>query len=117
MSTDKKDAPVDSAVVRATTQVVKAGNDKDEKPDAPQRSSAELSAAISKNRENLASTLDAIEYKLNVPRQAKELTATVSNKIRVLRDENPAALAAGVVGVAAAVGGAVFLAVRAISRR
>ena len=117
MSTDKKDAPVNSAVVRATTQVVKAGSDKNDKPDAPQRSSAELSAAIVKNRENLASTLDAIEYKLNVPRQAKELTATVSNKVRVLRDENPAALAAGIAGVAIAVGGAVFATVRAISRR
>jgi hypothetical protein len=52
-----------------------------------------------------------------VPKQAKIIAADVSNKIRVLRDENPAALAAGVGGIAIAVGGAVFLAVRLITRR
>ncbi|KQR23724.1 hypothetical protein ASF79_00175 [Agreia sp. Leaf335] len=114
---DKKDAPVDGAAVRATTQMAKTALQGDGKPDAPQRSSAELAADIVKNREALASTLDAIEYKLNVPKQAKLAAADISNKIRVLRDENPVALAAGIGGIAVAVGGAVFLAVRLISRR
>ena len=114
---DKQDAPVDGAAVRATTQMAKTALQGDGKPDAPQRSSAELAADIVKNREALASTLDAIEYKLNVPKQAKLAAADISNKIRVLRDENPVALAAGIGGIAVAVGGAVFLAVRLISRR
>ena len=114
---DKKDAPVDGAAVRATTQMAKTALQGDGKPDAPQRSSSELAADIVKNREALASTLDAIEYKLNVPKQAKLAAADISNKIRVLRDENPVALAAGIGGIAVAVGGAVFLAVRLISRR
>ena len=114
---DKKDAPVDGVAVRATTQMAKTALQGDGKPDAPQRSSAELAADIVKNREALASTLDAIEYKLNVPKQAKLAAADISNKIRVLRDENPVALAAGIGGIAVAVGGAVFLAVRLISRR
>ena len=114
---DKKDAPVDGAAVRATTQMAKTALQGDGKPDAPQRGSAELAADIVKNREALASTLDAIEYKLNVPKQAKLAAADISNKIRVLRDETPVALAAGIGGIAVAVGGAVFLAVRLISRR
>ena len=117
MSTDKKDAPVDGAAVRATTQLAKTALQADDKPEATQRSSAELAADIVKNREALTSTLDAIEYKLNVPKQAKLAAADISNKIRVLRDENPVALAAGAVAAAAAVGGAVFLAVRLITKR
>jgi hypothetical protein len=117
MSDNNKEAPIDGAAVRATTQMAKTALQGDGKPDAPQRSQAELSADIVKNREALAATLDAIEYKLNVPKQAKIIAADVSNKIRVLRDENPVALAAGVGGLAVAVGGAVFLAVRLITRR
>ena len=117
MSTEKKEAPIDGAVVRASTQVAKSSADRNDKPEPPKRSSAELSADIVKNREALAATLDAIEYKLNVPKQAKLAAADISNKIRVLRDENPVALAAGVGGLAVAVGGAVFLAVRLLARR
>ena len=117
MSTDKKEAPVDGAAVRATTQLAKNALQSDDKPEPPKRSSAELSADIVKNRDALAATLDAIEYKLNVPKQAKLAAADISNKIRVLRDENPVALAAGVGGLAVAVGGAVFLAVRLLARR
>jgi hypothetical protein len=117
MSTDKKDAPVDGAAVRATTQLAKTAMQGDDKPEAPKRSSEELSADIVKNREALAATLDAIEYKLNVPKQARLAAADISNKIRVLRDENPAALAAGIGGLAIAAGGAVFLVVRLITRR
>jgi hypothetical protein len=117
MSTDKNDAPLDAAAVRATTQLAKNAIQSDDKPEAPKRSAAELSADIIKNREALAATLDAIEYKLNVPKQARLAAADLSNKIRVLRDENPVALAAGIGGLAVAVGGAVFVAVRLIARR
>jgi hypothetical protein len=118
MSTDRKDAPLDAAAVRATTTMAKTAlQGDDSKPEAPKRSSAQLAADIVKNREAIAANLDAIEYKLNVPKQARLLAADVSNKIRVLRDENPVALAAGVGGLAVAVGGAVFLAVRLIIRR
>ena len=80
-------------------------------------STGELRAEAARARAELAGTLDAIEYKLNVPKQAKLAAADISNKIRVLRDENPVALAAGVGGLAVAVGGAVFLAVRLLARR
>lgn len=58
-------------------------------------------------REELSAALDAIEDKLNVPKQAK---ATYER----LREQNPGALVAGAVGVAAAVGLGVFAVVRAL---
>ena len=117
MSNDNKDAPVDAAAVRATVAVAKTAADKNPKPEEPKRTSAALKADIVKNREAVAANLDALEYKLNVPKQARLAAAEVTNRLRVLRDENPVALAAGAVAAAAAVGGAVFLAVRLITKR
>jgi hypothetical protein len=81
------------------------------------RSKAELARDIERNRDELAATLDAIEYKLNLSRQAKAAAARAGDRIRLLRDENPTVLAAGAVAVAAAVGGLVWLGVRAMLNR
>lgn len=52
-------------------------------------------------REELTATIDAIQDKLNVPK-----------RLRTAAEENPVALIAGAVGVAAAIGGIVWLIVR-----
>ncbi|GAB2528005.1 DUF3618 domain-containing protein [Paramicrobacterium agarici] len=68
---------------------------------------AEKLPTTAEARADLAATLDAIEDKLNVPKQAK---ATYER----LREQNPAALVAGAAGVATAVGLGVWAVVRAV---
>jgi hypothetical protein len=57
-------------------------------------------------RAQLAETVDAIEYKLNVPKRLAE-------RFQRLRRNNPLALVGIAVGVAAAIGGVVWMAIRA----
>ena len=64
---------------------------------------------VDRARADLAATVDAITYKLNVPQRTAE-------RVRRLRDENPLALLGIAVGVAVAVGGAVW-GIVAASRR
>ncbi|MGN6428816.1 MAG: DUF3618 domain-containing protein [Leifsonia sp.] len=64
---------------------------------------------VERARAELAATLDAIEYKLNVPKRTAE-------RIQALRRDNPVALAGIAVGVALAVGGAVWGIVSLIRR-
>lgn len=64
----------------------------------------QLRADIVRARTELAATLDAIEYKVNVPRKVRTVQRTLTRKIRVVRRQNPSALIAGAVGAAAAVG-------------
>jgi phosphoribosylcarboxyaminoimidazole (NCAIR) mutase len=64
----------------------------------------QLKADIERARSELAATLDAIEYKVNVPRKVKTAQRTLERKIQVVRRQNPSALIAGAVGAAAAVG-------------
>jgi hypothetical protein len=56
---------------------------------------------VERARAALAATLDAIEYKLNLPKRGAE-------RLRALRDENPLGLAAIAAGVAVAVAGAAW---------
>lgn len=58
-------------------------------------------------RADLTATLDAIEDKLNVPKQAKA-------KFELLREQNPNALLVGAAGVATALGLGAWAVVRAI---
>ncbi|MET0975727.1 MAG: hypothetical protein ABWX82_08655 [Leifsonia sp.] len=67
-------------------------------------------------RAELVSTLNAIEDKLNVPRKIKRTTDHWGHRLRVLRAENPAALAGIAVGVAVVLGGAVWGIVKVVSR-
>ncbi len=64
---------------------------------------------VDRARAEVADTLAAIEYKLNVPKRTLE-------RVNRLRAENPLVLVGAAVGVAAAIGGVVWLAVRAAQR-
>lgn len=64
---------------------------------------------VQRARNELAATLGAIEYKLNVPKRTAE-------RVERLRKDNPLALIGIAVAAAAAVGGAVWLVVRSITK-
>ena len=64
---------------------------------------------VDRARAELAATIDAIEYKLNVPKRSAE-------RIQRLRKENPAALAGIAAGAAVAVAGIVWGVVRLVRR-
>jgi hypothetical protein len=64
---------------------------------------------VDRARAELAATMDAIEYKLNVPKRTAE-------RVQRLRAENPVALAGIAAGAVAAVAGAVWGVVRLIRR-
>lgn len=64
----------------------------------------QLKADIERARQELAATLDAIEFKINVPRKVKNAQRTLQRKFRVVGRQNPSALIAGAAGVAAAIG-------------
>jgi hypothetical protein len=82
----------------------------------PKRSRAELQADAERARAELAATLDAIEDKLNVPKQFGLATRRTSTRLRRLATENPLALGAIALGVAAAVGAGVFAVIRAVQK-
>lgn len=84
---------------------------------APQRSKAELNADIEKTRADLRATLDAIEFKLNVPKQARHAAHRVKSRIANFRDRNPIGFAVGVAGAVAAVGVAAVLGFRSASTK
>lgn len=87
----------------------------DTQPD--NRSTAELRADAERARAALAGTLDAIEYKLNVPKQVKINTRRVTLGLHRLGDENPAALAGIALAAAATVGTCVWWGLRAVLDR
>lgn len=68
----------------------------------------ELRVEVTRARNELASTLNAIEDRLNVPRKVRERTDRWGRELRRLRTENPVALAGVAVGVAVVIGGAVW---------
>ncbi|PPI26426.1 DUF3618 domain-containing protein [Rathayibacter sp. AY1B5] len=72
--------------------------------DPAQLEPGQLRADIERARSELAATLDAIEYKVNVPRKVRTAQRTIERKLQVVRRRNPSALIAGAVGAAAAVG-------------
>lgn len=77
----------------------------------------ELRAEASRARAELAGTLDAIEYKLNLPKQVRLTTRRLTLGLRKLGDEHPAALVGIALGAATAAGAAVWLGVRALLNR
>jgi len=64
---------------------------------------------VQRARNELAATLDAIEYKLNVPKRTAE-------RVERLRTDNPLALIGIAVAAAASVAGVVWLIVRSVSK-
>jgi hypothetical protein len=81
------------------------------------RSTTELRAEADRARAALAGTLDAIEYKLNVPKQVKINTRRVTLGLHKLGDENPAALAGIALTAATAVGACVWWGLKTILDR
>jgi hypothetical protein len=67
-------------------------------------------------RAELKATLAAIEIKANLPKRVGHETDKLVAKAREFRRVNPVGAAAAVIGVAATVGGLVWLAVRAYTR-
>lgn len=67
-------------------------------------------------RAELKAALAAIEIKGNIPRRIEKASTRGIARARVFADRNPIGAAAAVVGVAAAVGGLVWVIARAISR-
>jgi hypothetical protein len=76
----------------------------------------ELRARADLARQELASTLDAIEYKLNVPRQVRATRRRVTGTLRGLGEDNPFALVGVAIGAAVVAGAAVWAGVRAVQR-
>ncbi|PWC05729.1 DUF3618 domain-containing protein [Agromyces badenianii] len=64
-------------------------------------------------RAEFAETLNALEDKLNVPKQVGRRAARAKVKLRRFADEQPAVAFAAAVGLVAAVGATVWLVVRA----
>lgn len=85
-------------------------------PPKPKKSRAELKADAANARAQLAATLDAIEDKLNVPKQIGLAAERTGDRVRTLAADNPLALAGIALGVAAAVGLGVWAIVRAVSK-
>ena len=80
-----------------------------------QRNLTRLEAKVNSERARaqFAGTLDALEDKLNVPKQVKRRTAEAKVRFRRLADEQPVAAAGVAVAVVAVVGLTVGLVVRA----
>jgi len=74
---------------------------------------SELRAEAARARAQLASTLDAIELKLNVPKQVRIAKRRFHVALLRLGDDNPAALAGIALGAAVSVGTVVWLGARA----
>ncbi|MFB2579983.1 DUF3618 domain-containing protein [Herbiconiux sp. P15] len=81
------------------------------------RSSADLHADIEKTRADLRATLDAIEFKLNVPKQARHAAHRLKSSVNRFRAANPVAFAAVVAGAAALVVTAGVLGYRSASSK
>ncbi len=86
-------------------------------PEVPKRSTAELHADIEKTRADLRATLDAIEFKLNVPKQARHAAHRVASRVRRFKDGNPVGFAVGVAAAVVAVGGAAVLGFRFAAKK
>ena len=81
------------------------------------RSTAAKRAEADRARAALAGTLDAIEYKLNVPKQVKINTRRLTLGLHKLGDDNPAARAGIALAAAATVGTCVWWGLRAVLDR
>lgn len=90
-----------------------------EKPadETPQRSKAELHADIEKTRAELRATLDAIEFKLNLPKQARHAVHRAKSRVKRFANGNPVGFGAIVAGAAAVIGTTVVLGYRYAAKK
>ncbi|MFZ4077934.1 MAG: DUF3618 domain-containing protein [Microbacteriaceae bacterium] len=82
-----------------------------------QLSRAELEQHVASTRARLASTLDALEDKANVPKQLRKGATAQAVKLKKLRREQPLVFAAVVVGGAAVAAGILALVVKSVTKR
>lgn len=80
-------------------------------------SQKELQAKLEDTRQRLASNLDALEDKLNVPKQLGKASRRMRKRIETMREENPLGLAGIAVASAVAIGLTGYLVVKIVSRR
>lgn len=71
---------------------------------------------VASARAELKAALAAIEVKGNIPRRVEKASSRAVAKARVFADRNPIGAVAAAVGIAAVVGGAVWVIARALSR-
>lgn len=71
---------------------------------------------VASARAELKAALAAIEVKGNIPRRVEKASARAAAKARTFADRNPIGAVAAAVGIAAVVGGAVWVIARALSR-
>ena len=81
-----------------------------------QMSRAELQAQLEETRQRLASNLDALEDKLNVPKQLGKASTKFKRRMNTMREENPLGFAGVVVAGVVAVGLTGYLVVKIASR-
>ena len=77
----------------------------------------ELREHLARTRAELAATLDAVEEKVNIPKRLDKAALRTKAKLRRMRQENPAALAAITAGVLALAGVIVYAGYRSLTRR
>ena len=77
----------------------------------------QLRAHRAQTREQLASTLDALEDKVNVPKQLGKASRKFGRRVQTLRRENPVLLAGIAAGVVAAIGLTAYVVVKITSKR
>jgi len=80
-------------------------------------SRAELTEHVAQTRARLASTLDALEDKANVPKQLKKGAQTQAVRLKKLRREKPLVFAAVVVSGAVVAAGILALVVKSATKR
>jgi negative regulator of sigma E activity len=85
---------------------------------ARQRNLTRLEAKVNSERAraDFAGTLNALEDKINVPKQVRIKSARAKVQLRRFANEQPVAAMAAAVGVVAAVGVTVWLVVRAVAK-
>jgi hypothetical protein len=77
----------------------------------------QLTEHVARIRSQLASTLDAVEEKVNISKRLDKAVARGQAKLRTMRQENPLALAALAAAALAVAGVVTYAAYRSITRR
>ncbi|WP_241979866.1 hypothetical protein [Cryobacterium glaciale] len=77
---------------------------------------SDLRAEARHARAELASTLDAIEYKFNLPKQLRIKRRQLSHALRQLGEDSPAALVGIALGAATVVGVIVWFGASAVAK-
>ncbi|MCS5497267.1 DUF3618 domain-containing protein [Cnuibacter physcomitrellae] len=87
-----------------------------EQPAEPKRSQAELHADIERTRAELRATLDAIEFRLNVPKQVRHAVHRTKVRVRAAWERNPALVAGVATGAATAAAALIFVGYRVVRK-